>query len=84
MDDSAHVQNGLRIVQSTTQKGIGPDSELRMPYVPKYLLEVLDIYYLVKKYHSSSGSDGKVSACNAGGAWWAAICGVAQSRTRLK
>ena len=65
MDDSAHVQNGLRIIQSTTQKGTGPDSELRMPYVPKYLLEVLDIYYLVKKYHSSSGSDGKVSACNA-------------------
>ena len=38
MDDSAHVQNGLGIVQSTTQKGIGPDSELRMPYVLRYLL----------------------------------------------
>ena len=38
MDDSAHVQNGWGIVQSTTQKGIGPDSELRMPYVLRYLL----------------------------------------------
>ena len=47
MDDSAHVQNGLRIVQSTTQKGIGPDSELRMPYVLKYLLCLKFLTYII-------------------------------------
>ena len=47
MDDSAHVQNGLRIVQSTTQKGNGPDSELRMPYVPKYLLCLEFLTYII-------------------------------------
>ena len=47
MDDSAHVQNGLRIVQSTTQKGNGPDSELRMPYVPQYLLCLEFLTYII-------------------------------------